>query len=390
MSSVDEVRRQLVESELMTAESADEQIARWREGVPSGDPSDGDALLAWLADEKAITSFQADALRAGYEGPFMVGPYRIGDRAAVGRLGNTYRAVHTQFDHPVSLKVFPSTLQEDPEKLARMDREIRAAAELDDPHVVRTFQLGHVGETYYLVFEDLPGETLQDLLAREGAVPEATACRLIRDAAQGLACFHDKFLVHRDVCPANMWISEAGPLKVMEMGAVRTTLSGLDGSPDSSVTTDGTVLGNYDYMAPEQAQSAHAADHRSDIYSLGCVLYHCLTGHPPFVEKNPVRLAMRHASESPQPVAELVADIPAELSAAIDTMLAKSPEDRFQSMEDVIRELEAFAEPSEGEEPPPMEFLAWLQEPEPVKDGEAGEAALSESATFLAWLAGRH
>jgi len=152
-----------------------------------------------------------------------------------------------------------------------------------------------------------------------------------------------------------------------------------------SLTTDGTVLGTYEYMSPEQSHESHAADPRSDVYALGCTFYHCLTGHPPFVDKSPVRLVMRHATEAPAAVTAAVTDAPHAVAEAVATMLAKSPDERFQSMADVAHALDPYAdEPSavaekeEGFE----QFMVSLR-------GSAGGSPgrPPQSAGFLRWLA---
>ncbi len=387
MTPVEDVRQRLIDSQLMTAAQADAEIARWRQEAAT-DQQNGASLLAWLVAQQAITDFQGEALRAGQAGPFMLGPYRVLGRVAAGRLGNLYRAMPEGVQQPVCLKLFPASLKDDREKLGRMRRELHASAGLDHPNVVRTFEIQQAGEIYYLVMEDLVGETLQDRLDRDGPLGYPIACQLIRGAALGLAHFHDKFLVHRDVRPANLWITEAGQVKVMEVGGVRRALTPLGAAEESALTTDGTVIGAYDYMPPEQVQNPHAADHRSDVYALGCTLYHCLAGHPPFTEKNPLKLLMRHATASPQPLGELVADIPAELVETVDTMLAKSPDDRFQNMRDVAAALERHgyaAEPAAGQSGVKREFLQWLQQPEATAAETPREPGAKHKA-FLGWL----
>jgi len=389
MSSLDEIRQKLVDSQLMTAEHADSEIARWREETGASEDAPGEGVVDWLIEQQLLTEFQAEALRAGHSGPFMLGPYRVFERLAMGRLGNIYRAVHEEHDQPVSLKVFPSSLKDDAEKVARMRREVRVSVELEHPNILRTFEMGQVGDVYYLAFEDLKGETLSERLNREGALPYPAACKLIRDAALGLAHLHEMGFVHRDVQPGNMWITEAGVLKMMELGAVRDAI-GAASDEDEGITTSETVIGTFDYMAPEQAQDAHAADHRSDIYSLGCTLYHCLAGTKPFKEKNPIKLVMYHTAKMPVPVVEIVPEVPGPLSDTVNSMIAKSPDDRFQKTRDVAWALEQYVDPSqleaaeeEEEEGVSPEYLDWLRS----ASEEAVAPRSPELAEFLSWLA---
>lgn len=386
MISVPQVVQQLVQNCLLTYQAAEASLSQWRTATGATDDAAGDKFLAWLVKEEVLTDFQAEAFQAGHTGTLTLGPYRVLRRMAVGRLGSIYRAIHQPTGQAVSLKVFPSKLKENAEDLARMKREIRASSELDHPNLVRTYHVGQEGDVYYLAFEELRGETLQDRLDREGALPCATACRMVRDAALGLGCLHDHFLIHRDVCPANLWITDNGVSKVMELGAARYALTVLGTGEDATVTTGHMVLGTYEYMAPEQAHAAHAADIRSDVYALGCTFYRCLAGHPPFKEKNPLKLAMRHATETPRPLGELVADIPADLAETVATMLAKAPDARLQSMADVAHSLDPYAdEPSvvAEKEESFAAFMVSLREPAP----DAGDSPSSQSAGFLLWLA---
>ncbi|MFH1923360.1 MAG: serine/threonine-protein kinase [Planctomycetota bacterium] len=388
MTCVDETRQQLIDNRLLSAEAADSQVARWREETKAPADAPGEQWVDWLVEEQLLTEFQGDALRAGHTGPFMLGPYRVFGRVALGRLGNIYRAVHEALDQPVSLKVFPSSLKDDAEKVARMRREFRVSVELEHANLLRTFQIGQVGDVYYLAFEDLVGETLLERLDREGALPYREACKLIRAAALSLAYLDEKGLVHRDVHPGNMWITETGVLKMMELGAVRDALGEVVvPAEEEAVTTSETVIGTFDYMAPEQAQDAHAADHRSDIYSLGCALYHCLTGKTPFKEKNPIKLVIEHMTKMPPPVVEIVPEVPEKLSDAVHSMIAKSPDDRFQKASDVAWALERYVDPSQLVAPqlPEVspEYLEWLG----LVSEKAAESRSPELAAFLSWLA---
>ncbi len=390
MPTVDEIHAGLVETELMSGDEADRHVAAWREA--SGEKSDdaGDALAEYLVGQSELTEFQAAALKAGHKGPFMLGPYRVKQRIVVGSLGNVYRAVHEELDQPVSLKVFPSDLKDDEERLARMQREARASVELDHPNIIRSFQIGSVGDIYYLAFQDLLGETLQQRLDRDGAMEPAEAARLLRDAAAALVHLKEKGFVHRDVRPANMWITPGGVLKLMEFGGASAAIEGME----EDITTSDTVIGSIDYMAPEQAADAHAADHRSDIYSLGCTAYHCLSGEKPFREKNPIRLAMKHAMELPPALKEWIPGVPEKLSDAVDGMLAKDPGERFQNAQDVVWALEEHFDTSETRDDDSAqaspEFLQWVGSGESPDKDRKQEARSPELATFMHWLADRH
>lgn len=390
MTTVDEIHASLVESELMGGDEADRHIAAWREATGEKGDESGAALADWLVDRSELTEFQAAAIKAGHKGPFMLGPYRVRQRIVAGTLGNVYRAVHVELDQPVSLKVFPSDLKDDPERLARMHREARASVELDHPNILKTFQVGRVGDIYYLAFQDLLGETLQQRLERDGAMEPAEAARLLRDGAAALAHLHERNFVHRDVRPANMWITPGGVLKLMEFGAVSAAIEGLE---EDDITTSDTVIGSIDYMAPEQAADPHAADHRSDIYGLGCTAYHCLSGEKPFREKNPIRLAMKHALELPPALKEWIPGVPEKLSDLVDGMLSKAPDDRFQSAQDVVWALEEHFDTTQtrSDETPAasQEFLRWASSPENPEHERVHEARSPELASFMHWLADR-
>jgi serine/threonine protein kinase len=393
MSSVDQVRKALVESRLMSAQEADKHLASWQGSADRSQPakSSGDPI-DWLVANKLLTEFQGEALKAGHTGPFTLGPYEVRELIAPGILGNLYRARHVQLEQAVSLKVFPRALKDDVEKLARVEREVRVSVELDHPNVLRTFHMGRVGDVYYIAFENLQGETLASRLQQGGRIPVGPACKLIRDAALGLKHLHEHGVIHRDVRPAHMWITESGLLKIMELGAARDAFGWLATSAfDSDAPHGESLVGTCDYMAPEQAREADEADHRSDIYSLGCTLYHCLAGQPPFIEANPVKLAMKHATERHAPIRSIVPDAPQALDEVLDSMLAKNVEHRFQYMEDVVWALERFvpaqsAAAGTGDEVRD-EFLSWLTNTEKVAHEEHEAAPTPELADFLSWMA---
>jgi serine/threonine-protein kinase len=243
--------------------------------------------------------------------------------------------------------------------------------------------------------EVLKGETLEQRLNREGRIPYLEACQLIQQAARGLAYVHGQEIIHRDICPANLWLSDQGIVKIMEFGAARDALSFLDSvdSEDGAELTENlspdSVLGTYAYMAAEQAADPHAADVASDLYSLGCTFYHCLTGQVPFPDKNPVRQMLRHVNEQPHPLADFDPEIPQVVQDVVSYLLAKRPEDRYGSAEETATALASIiplaALPESSTLAP--DFLEWVQT---VDDGAFGvvveEPQDPEWRSFVDWL----
>ena len=343
--NVERVLEVVVDAEILSGEESREWDSYWKEQSQS--PDDGDGLIAKLLDERIITEFHAKALRDGVPGPYRFGPYRVFDRIVVGRLGTIFRAIHEEFNQPVGLKVFSATLKDDPERSIRLARETRIAVQVDHPNVLRTFQVGRVGDIVFLAIEDLQGWTLADRLDEEEIIEPLEACRLIREAALGLAHLHSLEIVHRDIQPANIWLTDDGHAKLMEFGAARDALAAeLDrGEDEEDITSmQMELLGSCDYISAEQAADEHAADARSDVYSLGCVLHRCLTGEVVFPDQNPVRKMARHANESARYVSDVNPDVPKEISDVVVTMLAKNPDERFQKAEDVAWALEQVIE----------------------------------------------
>ena len=388
--NVQEIRELVLSGALLSAQQIDAQIEHWAAG--GGPAGDGENFLNTLVEQKFITRFQAAAVRACVQGPYRLGAYLVGDKVAAGRLGTIYRAVQVDFNQPVCLKIFPASVGDDRERATRLARETRVALQVDHPHVVRTFQVGSVGKLIFLAIEDLQGETLDARLKRERKLAAPDACRLIHGAALGLAHLHDLDVIHRNLEPANVWVTREGWAKLMEFSAARDALAHLDveaeGQDISLMSPD--LLGSYDYMAPEQAAGAQLADARSDIYSLGCIFFHCLTGETPFPDVNPVRKMMRHAREPVRSICQLDPQIPETVAAIVETMLAKEPGSRYQSARDVAAALEKILELEEQAAVTTTdinpEFLKWAKAgvlPDEIHVVEAQH----EFVDFLGWVA---
>ncbi len=227
-----------------------------------------------------------------------------------------------------------------------------------------------LSEVTFIAFEELSGGTLQQRLEKDGRLPYIEACQLIEQAALGLGYLHSQLIIHRDICPANLWVTEHGLVKIMEFGAARDAMSYLDSNDWGRLTLDTRgpaeapqVLGRYDYMPAEQARDPHAANVASDLYCLGSTLYHCLTGQVPFPSPDPVRQVLKHAEETPAPLTDFARNIPEALQEVVSKVLAKNPDDRYASAEEFASVLSEIVPPAVLPELEPLspDFLNWLQ-----------------------------
>jgi serine/threonine-protein kinase len=391
--NLDEASALIVGGELLTTDRFEEYRQGWLEAGRSND--DGDDFVNWLITEGELTEFQGATVLAGLPGPYLLGPYRINNRITAGRLGNVYQAEQVEFQQPVSLKIFPSALSQDPELSARLGREARVSLQVDSPYVVKTLQIGRFGPVRFLTLESLRGETLEQRLQRETLLPYLDACQLIQQAALGLAAVHAQEIIHRDICPANLWITDQGTVKIMEFGAARDAMSyidSVDGSGEDDLTVnqnDGQTLGTYSYMSAQQAEDAHSADVASDLYSLGCTFYHCLTGQVPFPDKNPVRQMLRHANEPPRPLTDFVPEIPIVVQEVINYLLAKRPEDRYGSADELATALALIIPVAALPAATPLApgFIDWVHSVDDEMFGAvSAETDDPDLQNFVSWL----
>jgi serine/threonine protein kinase len=375
--SVESVCNDLSRSRLLPPDDVQRLQQRWQSeaGAAAGDV---EAFRQWLISNNHLPEFQASQLWRGHADNIVFGDYKLVDRIGRGRMAGVYKAAH-QLGQEVAIKVLPPSKAKDPQSLARFQREARMAMRLKHPNVVRTFHAGQNNGLSYLVMEYLEGETLDDVLKRRGRLTADEAGRLIYQALLGLQHIHELDMVHRDLEPGNLMVVPAvqpgqpdttqhATLKILDIGLGRALFD--EGAPEGNpveMTRAGTLLGTPDYMAPEQARDAHKVDIRADIYSLGCVLYHCLTGQPPFPDKNAVRQIMRHATEVARPPREFDPSIPDVLQEIVSGMMAKDPAQRYATPDRAARALRVFLH-SEGQSPRPVapderspEYLRWLE-----------------------------
>ena len=278
-----------------------------------------------------------------------VGRYRLVRRLGVGGMGEVWVAHHTALKRDVAVKIIRSDVG-NPETLARFQREVKATTELAHPNTVRIFDYGVTedGLSYY-VMELLQGETLSDLVRREGPLPPARALHLVHQAARALAEAHEHGIVHRDVKPENLFVTSLGGepdfVKVLDFGIARLTRA------DAKMTQTGTFLGTPAYVSPEVILGG-AADARSDVYSLGCVLYFLLSGHDPFERDTTSALLIAHVSEPATPPSQkLGRALPTDVEGVVMRALQKDPDARQASAAALAEELAACHDVAEGQKP---------------------------------------
>jgi len=292
-----------------------------------------------------LTEWQNEKLLAGRYKGFFLGKYKILDHLGTGGMSSVYLAEHRLMRHRVAIKVLPKNLVQQSSYLERFHQEARAAALLDHPNMVRAYDVDNDRDQHFLVMEYVEGSDVKEVVAESGPLAYRTAADYVRQAADGLAYAHGKGLVHRDIKPANLLVDKSGTVKILDLGLVRFS-DEVKGS--LTVEYDENMIGTVDYLAPEQAMNSHKADGRADIYSLGCTLYFMLTGSPPFPEGTIPQRVMMHQTADPPSIRKARADAPAGLLAICTRMMAKSPENRYQSAAEVSQAITSWLSGGSG------------------------------------------
>ncbi len=312
-------------SDILSPKRFDEVKARVRSGSY---PNETMALAQRLVRDKLVTEYQVRRLLSNKPQNLKYGNrYVILDRLGAGSMGRVYKAMHLLMDREVALKVIAPEILTNERVIARFQREMRLAAKLDHPNVVRAFDADREGRSLYIVMEYVPGQSLGQKFRAAGPMDPMAVAEYACQAAQGLAHAHAQGIVHRDIKPSNLFLSTEGQVKVLDMG-----LSVLMEADDSSsfATADGIAVGTIDYMSPEQA-CGKEVDGRSDLYSLGCAMYHLISGRLPFPGDAPIERLGKRINGKPRPIAELVPDIPPDLAEVMGSLLANKVHDRFQT-----------------------------------------------------------
>lgn len=274
----------------------------------------------------------------------ILGPYEVLSPLGAGGMGEVYRARDMRLDRIVALKILPPTLSRNPDLRTRFEREARAISAIAHPHICALYDIGHVDGTDYLVMEYIEGESLADRIAR-GPLPLSQVLRYGAEIAQALHTAHRRGVIHRDLKPGNVMITASGA-KLLDFGLAQMAQPAMRMFSDSSapatvvnpITAEGTIVGTFQYMSPEQLEGK-PVDARSDIFSLGIVLHEMATAQRPFQGSSPVSVMAAILSADPPPVSSIVPAAPPALDRTIATALQKDPEDRWQTAQDVARQL---------------------------------------------------
>src|SRR5215813_1606217 len=304
-----------------------------------------DQLLA-SSDEVRTSFLESSALPVTLIPGTKLGEYEVVGLLGSGGMGEVYRARDTRLARDVAIKVLPSFYSNDPDRLRRFEQEARAAAALNHPNILAVHQLGSYNGAPYLVEELLEGETLRGQLQR-GRLTVRKAIDYGVQIVRGLAAAHEKGIVHRDLKPENLFVTKDGRVKILDFGLAKL-MPPQPGSKQSAPTLDdqteeGMVMGTVGYMAPEQVR-AQTADHRTDIFAFGTILYEVLTGKRAFQKPTSVETMNAILNEEPPAISLLVSTIPLPLQRIVQRCLEKNPEQRFQSASDLAFGLEALSD----------------------------------------------
>jgi serine/threonine-protein kinase len=290
------------------------------------------------------SAYLVNGIRTRLHEALKLGQYHLIRPLGAGGMGEVYLAEHALLKRPCALKLIKPEAGADPLALARFEREVQASARLSHHNTIEIYDYGHTEDgTFYYVMEYLNGLSLGDLVRKAGPLPPGRVVYLFRQICAGLAEAHGLGLIHRDLKPANVFVSLVGGetdiAKVLDFGLVKLTKE-----PEAlTLTAEMTVSGTPHYMAPEQAAASRSLDARADIYALGAMMYHALTGQPPFQGENAFEVMMAHARDAAPRPSEIRPEIPRDLEEVVLRCLSKNPAERYASVEELRDALDACA-----------------------------------------------
>ena len=329
----------LMRSGLMTAE----QLREFRAALPVElKHAAAESLADALVQQGLLTSYQATRILEGKPDGLILGNNVIQQRIGSGGMGEVFKAEHRRMKRAVVVKILHPENTKSEVAVRRFQREVEAAAKLSHPNIVTAFDADVDGQFHFLVMEYVDGEDLGSLVNRTGPLDVDRALDYIIQAAQGIAFAHSRNIIHRDIKPGNLLVDRDGVVKVLDMGLARIDQpidAKSDTEGDDSITEVNQIVGTVDYMSPEQADSSAGLDRRCDIYSLGCTLYRLIVGKPPYSGASTIKRLVAHRIDPIPSIRATRPDAPDSIDSVFKLMVAKSPEDRYSTMEEAIGEL---------------------------------------------------
>lgn len=365
-----------------------EEIVEMQQRLP-----DARALAKELLERDFVTPYQVNQLLTGKGQSLVVGPYRLLERLGEGGSAQVFKARHFRHYRITALKLIHKELAANPRAVQRFLREVEAAARLSHPNVVRAYDAGQIDNGYYFAMEFIAGIDLSRLVKKDGALAIDQACSYILQGAHGLQHIHESSMVHRDIKPSNLMVSSNvdednpwGQVKILDLGLARLCEEPQAANQREVLTKLGTVMGTPDFISPEQAMHSSKADIRSDIYSLGCTFYYLLAGQPPFPGGTAVEKMFKHQIDEPEPIDNIRSEVPPAVPIILKKMMAKKPDERYQTPGEVAAALEMLADrrpvmavPTVTEQPETSE----TPESIPVASHFADEFAFEERAPSM-------
>lgn len=328
----------------------------------AGEKVDDKLLAATLVRQGLLTEYQAEQLKQGRT-KLSLGMYTITDFIARGGMGNVYKAVHKVMGRECAVKTLPIE-KSNAESRNNFRREVRMQAGLDCDYLVRAFDAGEDGKTHFLVTEYVPGTDLRKFIKSSGPISLAQSASFIRQAALGLDYAHQQGMIHRDVKPGNILVTPDGRVKVSDVGLAAW------GTAMNDDPRAGKIVGTADYLSPEQIQTPLNVGPATDIYSLGCTLYYCITGGKvPYPGGNTASKCRRHCEDMPLHPRNFASDLPDEFVDLIADMMEKDPADRITSAAEVAARLEPWCEDVDAIGQRPMKSGPWQAPPPPGTEG---------------------
>jgi serine/threonine-protein kinase len=320
---------------------SERQLEKLEASVAEGEyPSKPAEVAARLVKDGLLTEYQARQILKGKAENLAFGRYIILDFLGKGMMGKVYKAWHRMMGRVVALKILDAQYVSSTRSIARFQREMQLVGRLDHPNVIRAFDADRVGDCHYIAMEFAAGVTLEDLMKERGALPPADVVYYAAQAAEGLAHAHARGVVHRDIKPSNLMLTEGRKVKVLDFGL--GTL--LEKDESSALTTAGLTVGTPDYISPEQARMVKI-DGRSDLYSLGCTMYHLLSGQLPFKGESSMDCIVGRITGRPIPIGEVRTGLPPRLVESLEKLMASNPDDRYQTADEAAAALRSLLRP---------------------------------------------